>query len=295
MNSHDSDKIFEILSQSKDDIALMLGSLAHEIRLQIIQMLSIDERDFNELMAATGLSKTALVHHLNKLVTSGVLDHVERGRYILSEDGISLAGLLTTFYETSQRRKNQIALKRSEFIQRIHSKTSDDSVDFSDIRVVELPPMRVAYVRVISKSPENDAWAKMAAWAEPLGLLANLENHPVYGFNNPNPSPGSKEYGYEFWIRIGPDIEPEGEIRVKEFKGGLFAVATSRLKEEMDAENFKKEGFLNSWRRLQLWLAQSKDYKLAKNPGLERSRNPTAPLDEIVLDLHMPIRKRGRK
>jgi DNA-binding HxlR family transcriptional regulator/DNA gyrase inhibitor GyrI len=295
MTSPDSDKIFEILSRSKDDIALVLSSLAHEKRLLIVQLLSIDEREFNELMQATGLSKTALVHHLNKLVTSGVLNHIERGRYILTEDGLSLAGILTTFYETSQRWRNQLALKRSEFIERIHSKTPDDSIDFSDIRVVELPPMRVAYVRVISKSPENDAWSKMAAWAEPLGLLADLENHPVYGFNNPNPSPDSKEYGYEFWIRIGPDIEPEGEIRVKEFKGGLFAVATSRLKEEMDAENFKKKGFLNSWRRLQLWLAQSKDYKLAKNPGLERSRNPTAPLDEIVLDLHMPIRKRGRK
>ena len=295
MTSPDSDKIFEILSQSKDDIALMLGSLAHETRLQIIQLLSIDEREFNELMEATGLSKTALVHHLNKLVTSGVLDHVERGRYILTEDGLSLAGILTTFYENSQRRKDQVALKMSGFIERVHSKTPDDSIDFSDIRIVELPPMRVAYVRAISKSPENDAWSKMAAWAQPLGLLADLENHPVYGFNNPDPSPGSKEYGYEFWIRIGPDIEPDGEIGVKEFKGGLFAVATSKLKEEIDAEHFKKEGFLSSWRRLQLWLAQSKEYKLAKNYCLERSRDPTASFDKIILDLHMPIRKRGRK
>ena len=104
MTAHDSDKIFEILSRSKDDIALILGSLAHETRLQIIQMLCIDEREFNELMEATGLSKTALVHHLNKLVKSGVLNHIERGRYILTEDGLSLAGLITTFYETSQRR-----------------------------------------------------------------------------------------------------------------------------------------------------------------------------------------------
>ncbi|MFW9844244.1 MAG: effector binding domain-containing protein [Candidatus Thorarchaeota archaeon] len=292
MTSPDADKIFEILSWSKDDISLILSSVAHTTRLQIIQLLSIDEREFNELMEATGLSKTALVHHLNKMVKTGILNHVDRGRYVLSEDGLSLAGALTAFYEHSQRRKNLLALRRSEFIERIHSKTPDATVDFSDIRIVELPPMRVAYVRAISKSPENDAWAKISEWAQSAGLLDDLENHPVFGFNNPNPSPGSKEYGYEFWIRIGPDIEPEGEIRVKEFKGGMFAVATCRLKEEMEAEQFNKEGFLNSWRRLQLWLAQSKEYKLAKNPGLERSRNPTAPFDEIVLDLHMPIRRR---
>ncbi len=80
-----------------------------------------------------------------------------------------------------------------------------------DVRIVELKPMRVASARVVSESPENDAWKILCAWAEPIGLLDDAENHPVFGFNNPQPSPGKKEYGYEFWIQIGPEIEVGGQ------------------------------------------------------------------------------------
>jgi len=294
MNEPDSNMVFEILARSKNDLAEVLSSLAHETRLQIIQLLAIDERDFNELRGGTGLSKTALVHHLNKMVDSGILNHVDRGRYTLSNDGLALIYAIGVTYEESERWRNIRALKSAEYIERIHSKTTDYSPDFSDIRIVELLPMRVAYVRVISKTPENDAWAKMRTWAESKGFLKDLENHPVFGFNNPNPSPCTKEYGYEFWIRVGPEVEPEGEIKIKEFEGGLYAVATCNLKEEMEAEHFQKEGFLNSWKRLQLWIAESKEYKLGKHQDLERARNPSAPEDELILDLHMPIRKRGR-
>ncbi len=294
MNDPDSDMVFEILAHSKKDLAEVLSSLAHEKRLQIIQLLAIDERDFNELREGTGLSKTALVHHLNKMVESGILNHVDRGQYVLSDDGLALVHAIGVTYEESDRRRNIRALRSAEYIERIHSKTPDHSADFSDIRIVELPPMRVACVRAISKTPENDAWAKMRAWAESKGFLEDLENHPVFGFNNPDPSPGSKEYGYEFWIRVGPEVEPEGEIKIKEFEGGLYAVATCNLKEEIEAEQFEREGFLNSWRRLQLWVAESKEYKVAKHQCLERARDPSVSEDELILDLHMPIRKRVR-
>jgi hypothetical protein len=48
--------------------------------------------------------------------------------------------------------------------------------------------MRVASVCSISAHPEITAWNKMQAWAEPLGLLDDIESHPVFGFNNPSPS-----------------------------------------------------------------------------------------------------------
>jgi DNA gyrase inhibitor GyrI/DNA-binding transcriptional ArsR family regulator len=294
MNDPVSDMVFEILARSKKDLTEILSSLAHEKRLQIIQLLAIDERDFNELREGTGLSKTALVHHLNKMVETGILNHVDRGQYVLSDDGLALIHAIGTTYDKSDRWRNIRALRAAEFIERIHSKTTGDSTDFSDIRIVELPPMRVAYVRVISRTPENDAWAKMRTWAEAKGFFKDLENHPVFGFNNPDPSPGSKEYGYEFWIRVGPDAEAEGDIKIKEFEGGLYAVATCNLKEEIEAEQAGKEGFLSSWRRLQVWVANSKEYKVAKHQWLERATNPPASEDELILDLHMPIRKRGR-
>jgi hypothetical protein len=66
-----------------------------------------------------------------------------------------------------------------------------------EVRIVKLPPMRVAYVRAISETPEREAWEKMRAWAEPKGMFEKREEHPVFGFNNPSPIPESKEYGYE--------------------------------------------------------------------------------------------------
>ena len=100
--------------------------------------------------------------------------------------------------------------------------SNEDTMIDLEVRIVKLEPMRVASVRAISETPERDAWEKMRAWAEPKGLLDDVEKHLVFGFNNPNPSPDRKEYGYEFWICIGPDIEPESEIEVKDFVLDLY-------------------------------------------------------------------------
>ncbi|MHA1933724.1 MAG: GyrI-like domain-containing protein [Candidatus Thorarchaeota archaeon] len=294
MSEKDPDTIRNILTKSKDDIALVLSSLANSKRLQIMQLLLIDRREFIEMQDATGLSKTALVHHLNKLVESGAVNHVERGLYEVSEDGLKLLqSIVVTYIDTTRLRKLETA-RRADYIERLHSKSSDEAIKEAEIRIVELPPMRVAAIRAISKTPENDAWTKMRAWAQPKGLLDDLDNHPVFGFNNPDPTPGKEEYGYEFWIRIGPDIEEDGEVEIKDYEGGRHAVTTCNLKQEVESEFFKNVGSLESWRRLKLWLAQSKEYKLAKRPCLERALDPLATEDELILDLHMPIRRRGR-
>ena len=54
-----------------------------------------------------------------------------------------------------------------------------------DVRIVELEPMRVAFTRAVSSSPEKDAWATLEAWAEKNGLLDDPGKLKVFGFNNP--------------------------------------------------------------------------------------------------------------
>jgi len=44
------------------------------------------------------------------------------------------------------------------------------------IRLVELGPLRVAYTHVFSKTPEQDAWNKLKAWAVSKGFLDNLQS-----------------------------------------------------------------------------------------------------------------------
>lgn len=158
------------------------------------------------------------------------------------------------------------------------------------VEIVELEPMQVASVQAISETPEHDAWEKMRTWAEPKGLLEDLEKHPVFGFNNPDPSPGQKEYGYEFWIRVGPGIEPEGEIKIKEYQGGLYAVTVCNLKEEIESEFFRKEGYLESWKKIVDWVKSSK-YEFGSHQCLEKAHDPGASEEKLILDIYCPIRK----
>ena len=154
------------------------------------------------------------------------------------------------------------------------------------VRIVRLEPMRVACIRVVSVSPERDAWEKLRAWVAPKGLLDNPAEHPVFGFNNPNPSTERQEYGYEFWIGVGPDVSGEGEIEVKEFAGGLFASTTCRL--VGDSAGSVPE----IWRKLWEWVQVNGGYRWRKAHELEQCRNPQAAEADIELDLHLPIEKR---
>jgi len=150
------------------------------------------------------------------------------------------------------------------------------------VSIVTLEPMRVASVRAISETPERDAWKKARAWALPRGLLDDVEEHPVFGFNNPDPSPDRKEYGYEFWIRIGPEIEPEGEIEAKEFAGGLYAVTTCEVRGD------PWETIPAAWKRLLDWCRSSR-YRMGNHQWLEKVRDPRASEGDLVLDLYLPI------
>ena len=150
-----------------------------------------------------------------------------------------------------------------------------------EVRIERLDPMRVAGVHGFGDSPEPQAYAKLLAWAGPAGLLEDQKKHRIFGFNNPSPSPGSPNYGYELWIRVGSDVESDGEPEIKEFTGGLYAV--SRV------TGIRHIG--PAWSRLSTWCENSK-YKCAGHQWLEEHIGPVTPTqsdDEVVLDLFHPI------
>jgi DNA gyrase inhibitor GyrI len=153
------------------------------------------------------------------------------------------------------------------------------------VRIVKLEAMRVASAHAYSVSPEQEAWDKLIAWAKPKGLLDDPDTHRIFGFNNPDPSPGSPNYGYEFWIIVGPEVEPEGEIKIKDFSGGLYAVA------RCDVQGNPGEVIPSTWNELIVW-GKENNYKRAHHQWLEEHIGPAdEPIDEegFVLDLYMPI------
>jgi len=149
------------------------------------------------------------------------------------------------------------------------------------VRIERLPPMRVAWVRAVGRSPEQDAWEQLDAWAKPAGLLDDPDAHFVFGFNNPGPSAEDPAYGYELWIAVDAGTKPPPGVGVKEFAGGPYAVASCRLAGSPTV--------LETWRALLRWVHASEHTWRRSTHELERVRNPLAALPEVVLDLYLPI------
>jgi DNA gyrase inhibitor GyrI len=145
------------------------------------------------------------------------------------------------------------------------------------VRIVRLEPMRMASAHGFGASPEEQAFEKIGAYAKGQGL--DLGAVRSFGFNNPDPSPSSPNYGYDVWITVGPDVEGEGEVEIKEFPGGLYAVARCK-------------GVTNIgevWRRLVTWCEDS-HYRKAHHQWLEELLTPAdVPHDEYVFDLYLPV------
>lgn len=156
----------------------------------------------------------------------------------------------------------------------------DTAMNELEVKIVRLEPLRVAYALGYSESPEGDAFDQMMAWAKPRGMLEDPVKHRWFGFNNPNPSPGSPKYGYEVWVTVGEDAEPEDEIKIKEFEGGLYAVTRC-----VGIRNISM-----TWKRLVAWQ-KTREYKLVHKICLEEHIGTfdVASEDEVVLDLFLAI------
>jgi AraC family transcriptional regulator len=116
-----------------------------------------------------------------------------------------------------------------------------------NVRIVRLEPMRVASFYGFGKTPENEAHLSSQAWLEKMGLKGNKKNYRHFGFNNPDPSHGSPNYGYEIWIPVPDDYQDDGSAEIKDFSGGLFAVT--------HCEGLHVIG--QRWQQLVIWRDQS--------------------------------------
>ncbi len=148
-----------------------------------------------------------------------------------------------------------------------------------DVRLVRLAPMRVASVHAYGAGPEHMAWEALKAWATPRGLFDTATRGRIFGFNNPGPSVGSPNYGYEFWLVVGPDAVVDGEATEKTFDGGLYAVTGCPLVGEIIPQ---------VWQRLGAWLEASR-YRMGSHQCFEEHIGAVDAADAASLDLYMPL------
>jgi DNA gyrase inhibitor GyrI len=99
----------------------------------------------------------------------------------------------------------------------------------NEMRIVEIGPMSVASFHGYGASPETIAFEQMKAWLAAAGVVTGVPTARVFGFNNPSPTSGSPNYGYEFWVELPADsplavaVQNEPEVAVKRFDGGRYA------------------------------------------------------------------------
>lgn len=147
----------------------------------------------------------------------------------------------------------------------------------TDVRIVRLEPMRVAAALGFGAEPENLAWDALTRWAASEGL--RLSEHRLFGFNNPSPTPGSPNYGYEQWLVLRGRAGSSDEVKFKDFPGGLYAV-------------LRCQGIPNPtlWRELVRWR-ESSPYRAAHHQWLEECLTPDVLGDpgRVEFDLYLPI------
>ena len=147
-----------------------------------------------------------------------------------------------------------------------------------EVRIETLKPMRMISAYGFGAEPENIAWKKIKAFAQNNGLNLEDDSITTYGFNNPNPCMGSPNYGYEIWLPVDEKVEPEGDLRIVDFSGGLYAVTTFKGLENIG----------DVWNHLVKWAEGSK-YKRAHHQWLEELLTYEVPLEEYVFNIYLPI------
>lgn len=161
-----------------------------------------------------------------------------------------------------------------------------------EIRIVYLPPAEVASYQYVGENPEDPAGDMILDFIKKSDLARIKPDFRLYGFNNPSPAEGQKEYGYEFWATIPEDMEVQAPLKKKHFNGGLYAAHCIKMGDFHEWEGFVRQ------------VLASKEYEgdfrepRGMDGCLEEELNIYTNVAEgkrenVQLDLLIPIKKRG--
>lgn len=119
----------------------------------------------------------------------------------------------------------------------------------SCVRIVLLPPYTVASYQFTGDAPEEVVGEVMCAFIRSSKLYEKKPDARLFGFNHPDPEPGSDYHGYEDWVTIPDDMEVPAPLVKKHFPGGLYAAY---------AINFPD---FHEWKFLVKWVENNETYQ----------------------------------
>ena len=148
------------------------------------------------------------------------------------------------------------------------------------VKIVTLQPMTLICFNGYGTEPENQALEMLKQWAD-----ENDQHGRIFGYNNPDPSEGSSNYGYDACMVVDADTQPVEGARIRHLDEGLYAVLNCPVKEPW-------EDIPGSWQKLVQW-ADENDYSLGTHQWLEEHlpAEKSDPSALFTLDLYMPIKK----
>lgn len=247
-----------------------------------VQALEIFEQKVQELnqeitsLAAIRAVLQELIAYLDKHITNSLC-------LSLLEDE-SIVKLMDSLSNTEQ--KEEYIMSELENVK--------EEAKLKDVRIVYLPPAAVASSHFIGKDPEQHAGELLDRFVSEHDLPKRKPDLRFFGFNHPNPSPQSAEYGYESWVTIPDDMEVPLPLTKKYMAGGLYAAHMITM------------GNFHEWEWLGNWVEKNEQYtaNLVMDGGecmhglleehlfltLKHVQKQDAGIDTMQLDLLFPIK-----
>lgn len=149
------------------------------------------------------------------------------------------------------------------------------------VRLVDLQPMHVVTANGYGQYPEMEAWDLILDFSNEQDIDPWDKSHRFFGFNNPEPTPESPEYGYEQWMTIDDGIAADEPLDVKDVAGGRYATVHIHGLDTIG----------DAWQHLASWC-EAQGYSVAgdREPCLEELLTPIdAPPEAWEMDLYLAI------
>ncbi len=85
----------------------------------------------------------------------------------------------------------------------------------------------MAAYQFVGENPEEKVGNVMDRFIRESGLYPFKPDARMFGFNHPEPLPGSDFHGYEDWVTIPEEMELPAPLIKKHFAGGLYRLIPS--------------------------------------------------------------------
>ncbi|HYD70767.1 AraC family transcriptional regulator [Azospirillum sp.] len=161
--------------------------------------------------------------------------------------------------------------------------TIDETEDsMNDVTVRDLEPIRVAAIAHRGPYMEiGTAFARLSAWAAGRGLLGPNTRAFGVAYDDPDTVPAA-ELRSEACLAVGPEVEGEGDVYIREIPGGRHAVL---LHKGPYAELHR------SYRRLYRDWFPASGFVPADRPAVEEYLNDcrTLPPEEWLTEIRIPL------